>query len=320
MFGSLDGSCPAVAMEQQQVPELFTIDEQRPLQVEVISRYAGGDALVTDISYDHAAGGRALASVVTPGRAVRAGVIIAHGGSADGRRFFLDEAVALAGRGFAVLLTAISFPDHGDAEVTAHAVRVAVSTQRRGLDVLTTWVGVDPARLGFFGHSGGAFQGAILSAVEPRFAAIVLASYGSGTLLRLAAEELRGQGVGNARPYLDVLHRFDPVAYVATPGRRHLLFQHGVEDQTVPRAEAVAAYAAAVPPRTWREYPCGHGTDADPQARRDRAEFFCSMLSPDDAPVADGQPGQTLDAESASSRASSPARWPASSRKPPVRR
>ncbi len=85
---------------------------------------------VTDVSYDHAAGGRAAAFVIR-GERKTGGVIIAHGGSADGRRFFLGEAAELARLGFCLLLPATSFPAHGDIRVTASAIRAAVLTQRR---------------------------------------------------------------------------------------------------------------------------------------------------------------------------------------------
>lgn len=113
-----------------------------------------------------------------------------------------------------------------------------------------------PDRLGFFGHSGGAFQGAVLSAVEPRLNAIV---------------------ASNSQPYLKALNRFDPAHYVAMSGRRRLFFQHGREDTVVSRTEAVRLYEAAAPPRRWSKYACGHGTDADPDARRELAQFFSSL-------------------------------------------
>ena len=262
---------------------MFDYDGTVRLHVRTGSQCTAGDVSITDISYDHAGGGRAAAFVVTASRMIGGGIVLAHGGSADGRRFFIEEAVQLARLGFMVLLPATSFPAHGNIEVTASAIRAAVLTQRRGLDVLTSWGGVEPGRLGFFGHSGGAFQGAMLSAVEPRLAAVVLASFGAGTLGRVAAEELRnpdpqGSVANDTRPYLKALERFDPVRYVAVPGHRRLLVQHGREDTEVPLIEAVRVYEAAASPRQWSDYACGHGTDADPDARKHRAEFFATWL------------------------------------------
>jgi hypothetical protein len=65
-----------------------------------------------------------------------------------------------------------------------------VLTHRRGLDVLTGWANADARRLGFFDHSVGAFQGALRSAVEPRLSRLVLASFGSGTLVRLIRHDM----------------------------------------------------------------------------------------------------------------------------------
>ena len=257
---------------------MFDYDRELPLDVESRPPAVMGDVRVSDLSYAHPAGGRVAAFVVSGGRASGPGVILAHGGSTDGRRLLGREAASLARIGFTVLLAATSFPGHGDAGAAAEAVRAAVLTQRRGLDVLTGWAGADPGRLGYFGHSAGAYQGAILSAAEPRLAALVLASAGSGTPLRRTAERLLEAAVTDPGPYLRSARRFDPAQYVAVPGRRHLLFQYGRDDHIVTLAEARRLHDAAAPPREWIEYSCGHETDAYPQARRDRAAFFSATL------------------------------------------
>jgi fermentation-respiration switch protein FrsA (DUF1100 family) len=138
---------------------------------------------------------------------------------------------------------------------------------------------VDRRRLGFFGHSAGAYQGAILAGVEPRLRAVVLASAGSGTPLRLARQRLPDLPAADLAAYLDFLGQFDPAAYAAEPGQRRLMIQHGRDDHIVSRAEALALRDAAAPPCTWREYPCGHGTDAFAPARRDRADFLAEALA-----------------------------------------
>jgi pimeloyl-ACP methyl ester carboxylesterase len=229
---------------------------------------------VTELTYQVTAEHRSVATLAAGPGAGPVGVVVAHGGTEDGRHWFVPEAVALARRGCAVLLTATDFPAHGDVAASERAVRTGVLTQRRALDVLTWWAGADPGRLRFYGHSGGAFQGAILSAVEPRLDGLVLASSGSGTLSRLAAEELRERE--GAPGYLAALARFDPARYVAVAGRRHLLFQHGRDDRTVRRDEARRLYGNAAGHRAWREYPCGHATTAHPEATEDRAAFLAA--------------------------------------------
>jgi dienelactone hydrolase len=252
-----------------------------PLDVEAGPEARVGDVSLRDISYN-AEGRRVAATLVSLPGGSRPGVIIAHGGSADGRRFFLDEAIDLARRGVTVLLPATSLPEHGDIGRTAEAIRRTVLTHCRGIDVLTGWAHADVERLGFFGHSAGAFQGALLSAVEPRLSRLVLASYGSGTLVRLAERELRDAGETDPEPYLTALERFDPVGFVAVRGRRSLLFQHGRDDDVVSYAEARRLYEAAAPPREWREYQWGHATPVCPPALRDWTEFLLSLRA---APV-----------------------------------
>ncbi|MGR6320682.1 hypothetical protein Q2K19_22400 [Micromonospora soli] len=184
---------------------------------------------------------------------------------------FVDEATSLAERGMTALLTAYRLPPHGDQRAWADAVRAAVLTQRRGLDVLTAWAD----RLCYFGHSGGAALGAILSAVEPRLFALALASYGSGTLKRIAAASLP-QNDPVADAYVEFLHRFEPASYVAVPGARRLLFQHRSDDEIVYLSEGLRLFDAAAEPKEWREYPCGHDTSTPPQARADRVRLFAA--------------------------------------------
>ncbi|MGC1213745.1 MAG: hypothetical protein WA890_21065 [Micromonospora sp.] len=256
---------------------LFEYDLDAPLHLDAGRTVKNGDATITDISYDDSTGRRVPAYVVSGPESDGRGIVVAHGGTADGRHFFVDEALSLARLGFTVLLPATTLPAHGDVAVVEPALRATVLTHRRALDVLTRCWGVDAERLGYFGHSGGASQGAVLSAVEPRLAALVLASIGSGTILRLARADLERAGAPDPEPYLAWLERFDPAHFVAVEGPRRLFFQHGADDQVITRAEAERLYDAAAPPRQWREYACDHGTAAYPPALRDRAEFFSTL-------------------------------------------
>lgn len=210
--------------------------------------------------------------MVVPREPTGTGVIIAHGGSADGRRFFMTEALALAGLGMTVLLPVTELPDHGDVEATGRAIRRHVTAHRRSVDVLETLTG-GRGPLSFYGHSAGGSQGALLSAVEPRIGAFAITSIGSGTVTRLAAAELPSGTEATGR-YLRFLEQFDPAVPVAVPGRRRLLFQHGRHDPVVRREESLALYRAAAGLTQWREYECGHDPDGDPRAVADRAALF----------------------------------------------
>jgi hypothetical protein len=67
--------------------------------------------------------------------------------------------------------------------------------------------------------------------------------------------------------------------YVAVPGRRRLLFQHGRDDQAVFRSEVVTLFEAAAEPRDYREYDADHDTVTPPQAQADRIRLFTSETS-----------------------------------------
>ncbi len=249
---------------------MFDYAADAPL--DLVTHNAVRGVTVREISYDNGDGGRCVATLVVPRQPTGTGVIIAHGGTADGRRFFTTEALALAGLGMTVLLPVTELPDHGDIEASRTAIRRHVRTHRRSVDVLETVTG-GPDSLYFYGHSGGASQGALLSAVEPRVVAFCLTSIGSGTVTRLAAAELPPGTTATDR-YLRFLERFDPAISVAVPGRRRLLFQHGRHDPVVRREESLKLYEAAAGPKEWREYDCGHDPDGDPQAVKDRADLF----------------------------------------------
>ena len=97
---------------------------------------------------------------------------------------------------------------------------------RRSVDLLQSLPYVDPKRIGFMGLSFGAMQGALLAGTEPRIEAFDLQSG-------------RGRTFG---PGLDDL------AWIR---RSHaaFLFQLGLHDEIVPRAELVALAQAAPAPK-----------------------------------------------------------------------
>jgi dienelactone hydrolase len=247
---------------------VFDYDGSAPLRIALVGREDRESVPVTEIRFDDGVGRDAEAYVV--GEAGRPGIVIAHGGAAPGKHVFLGEAVELARRGFVVLLADTTFPLEGSTRERVDATRTRVLTQRRGLDVLEREYGA--TALGFYGHSAGGAQGACLSAVETRLEAIVVAAARGGHA-RWALEE------GITDP--DEIRAFeplDPEHFVAVPGRRELLFQHGTRDEVIPHTEARLLYEAAAAPKTWSEFDCGHGIDGHASARAERAAFFGRVL------------------------------------------
>lgn len=126
-----------------------------------------------------------IATVVLPmSKTVTRGVVLAPGGSDDGRRFFVSEAAALAAQGAAVILPVTRIRQDDGVDAFATDVRNAVLTERAALDVLVE-AGAPPGALSFLGHSAGGALGALLSAVEPRLARIAIFGNGDGPLGQL---------------------------------------------------------------------------------------------------------------------------------------
>ncbi|MGI8415424.1 MAG: hypothetical protein ACR2P2_04300 [Nakamurella sp.] len=244
-----------------------------PLLVSLLADRADGDLRWREVSFAAGAGVEGIATVVSPvSETVTRGVVLAHGGSDDGRRFFLSEAASLAAQGAAVILPVTRIRQNAGVDAFAADVRNAVLNERAALDVLVE-AGAPPDALSFLGHSGGGALGAILCAVEPRLAQIVIFANGAGAVIRSALACGLSRGGEVTEGLAAVADWFDLAHFVGVERRAQLLVQHGRADQTVPIQAGRALFDAAASPKLWAEYDWDHGLDADPQARKDRAEF-----------------------------------------------
>ena len=213
----------------------------------------------------------ATATVVSPLRGqVTRGAVLAHGGSDDGRRFFLSEA-ALAVGGAVVILPVTRMRPQDGIDAFAGAVRIAVLTERAALDLLVE-MGAPSDGLSFLGHSAGGFLGAILAAVEPRLVRIVIFGYGAGTLVRSSLAASLSSGGAVTKELTAAADWFDAARFVAVDRRAELLVQHGRRDRDVPVEAGRELFDAAAQPKVWLEYDWDHGLAAAPH-RADRAEF-----------------------------------------------
>jgi len=244
-----------------------------PLSVSLLAERGDGILYWREVNFAADCGVEGIATVLLPmSKTVTRGVVLAHGGSDDGRRFFVSEAAALAAQGAAVILPVTRIRQDDGVDAFATDARNAVLTERAALDVLVE-AGAPPGALSFLGHSGGGALGAILSAVEPRLARIVIFGNGAGSLARSALALGLSRGCVFTEELAAVTDWFDLAHFVGVDRRAQLLVQHGRADQTVPMEAARALFEAAAPPKLWAEYDWDHGLDADPQARKDRAEF-----------------------------------------------
>ncbi|HXO19502.1 MAG TPA: alpha/beta fold hydrolase, partial [Thermoanaerobaculia bacterium] len=162
---------------------LFDYDDRAPLDVREAGSERRGDVRVVDLSYVSPAGGRVPAFLVLPAAAGRQpAALFLHSGQGD-RSTFLDEAVALAGRGMVSLLVGAPHtrPEAKgqpakpwDAEADRKELIQTVVDLRRGLDLLASRPEVDTARLAYVGHSLGATAGGVLAGIDQRVSAYVL--------------------------------------------------------------------------------------------------------------------------------------------------
>jgi hypothetical protein len=71
-----------------------------PLSVSLLTERGDGILHRREVNFAAGSGVRGIATVVSPlSKTVTRGVVLAHGGSDDGRRFFVSEAAALAAQG-----------------------------------------------------------------------------------------------------------------------------------------------------------------------------------------------------------------------------
>ncbi len=109
--------------------------------------------------------------------------------------------------------------------------------------------------------------------MEPRLARIAIFGYGAGPFVRSITAQGLSRGRSVTEDLAAVTDWFDLAHFVGVDRRGQLLVQHGRADQTVPIQAGRALFEAAAQPKLWAEYDWDHGLDADPQARKDRAEF-----------------------------------------------
>jgi dienelactone hydrolase len=272
--GSTAEPAPAPAVES------FDYDANAPLALDVKKKTKQGGAVVEDVTYD--GGGQTVSAylVLPRGQGPFAGVLFAHWLSEEpssNRTEFLDEAVALAGKGVVSLLPQGTFPwkepptglEHDKAAVVAQTI-----AYRRGLDALLAQKGVDPERIGFVGHDYGAMYGTMLAAADRRPKAYVLMTPDATWSNWFLKYWLRGERVD---PYKQGFEQLDPIAYLpeATPAQVFLQFSDS--DKYIPGYVADEVEEAAPDPKKAGSYGGGHALDE--AARKDRDAWLAEQLS-----------------------------------------
>jgi cephalosporin-C deacetylase-like acetyl esterase len=251
---------------------------------------------VHDISWASATGARATAwLVVPPGSGPFAGLVYLHGSETD-RNDFLDEAVAMASGGAVSVVLDAPFArtgadrraylqSYGGPERERDMTAQTVIDLRRAYDLLSARADVDPARLGYIGHSWGASLGAVLASVDARPIALVLicprpswtgflATSTAGWVS--SAKTLVGEDRWNA--YLTAMAPLDALAVIDAINGERLELQYGTADEVVP-PEVAQQLVDAAPGATVAWFEAGHALDD--AATADRVGWLVERLGLD---------------------------------------
>ena len=255
----------------------FDYDVRAPLDVREVGVEDRGGVMVHDISYISPKGGRVPSYlVVPPGKGPFAAVIWGHwywGNSAfRNRREFLDEAIALARSGLVSLLFdgPVARPGFYEDRTPLNDKQIDDRLQtildvRRGADLLLERRDVDPARLGFVGHSYNASTGGYLAGADKRFKALVLMAGSLSDKVDLESPEYRRyrQAVGPEKfdAFIAKYAWLDPGVYLLHAAPAAVLMQFATKEDflTVERARRYAALVSE--PKEFKVYDAPHALE-----------------------------------------------------------
>ncbi len=271
----------------------FDYDRKIPidLQGKVVAEREG--VAIHEVTYASPIAGRVPAYLVVPrGDGPFAAVLFGHWGEGV-QTEFIAEAVRYAKAGAVCLLPAYPWVrppqwrrpvnQFDKPEEDRQTYAQAVVDMRRGLDLLLAQKGVDPARIGYVGHSYGAQWGAILTAVDRRIkaAALVAGVPDLDCIFRRDEPDIaalrQSLPAGVLEAYLKTLSPLSAINYVPRSAPASLLFQFSRFERNFER-DAMERYAAAASePKRVIWYDTGHEV-LDIQAISDRGRFIADQL------------------------------------------
>lgn len=245
----------------KQLAAMFAYDTSQPLGFEsqpYPSASQTGSAVVT-ISYTYGDGSTASGYLVTPeGDGPFPAVVYAPGWRTD-VSMFLDDATAMAKKGYAGLLLQEA-PSMVcwtlDPNTDCRGVIENVTQERRGLDLLATLPQIDTERIGFVGWSNGAhLLGGVMAGVDERVKAYALIGMARPTSnYRGLGDETKGKTWDRTAAQLAL---WDPVTYLSHNRGSAFLFLNGDGDSNAMQ-DGKAFMAAAPKQKTWKVYDGGH--------------------------------------------------------------
>jgi hypothetical protein len=260
--------CPIPTVKSGQKPPpfsklraMFAYDTSQPLGFEA-SPAEPQPGCTVDAVYFDVGENQATGYLVTPeGEGPFPVVVYAPGWQTD-VIMFMDDAVALAQKGYAGLLlqepnwaTYWTLSPRSDCQ----AVVQTVTQVRRGLDLLETQPKIDARRIGFVGWSNGAHLcGGIVAGVDERIKAYVLIGMARPTSNYRILLPAGGIPKGAAWDRLATqLALWDPVTYLARNRGSAFLLLNGKGDPNAMQ-DATAFLAVAPKPKTRKVYRGGH--------------------------------------------------------------
>ncbi|HYC72968.1 MAG TPA: hypothetical protein VEB66_17280 [Opitutaceae bacterium] len=273
-----------------QAADPFAYDRQAPLNLRERSRETRGAVVVRDVTFDGgpapspAAGAAPVtAYLVAPaeGAGSHPAILYVHwfgDPRTTNRTQFLDEAVALAGRGVVSLLVDAMWSERGWWEARTPETDFSggarqVVALRRALDLLLAQPGVDPARVAFVGHDFGAMFGAVMGAADRRPACYVLMA---------PTPRLHDWYLFNVKPadvdaYKAQLAPLDPIGVVGRLAPAPVFYQFAAKDKYVPMPRPTEFYDATRPRKLMATYDSEHAL-APPEVAADRVAWLAREL------------------------------------------
>lgn len=243
-------------------PGLFDYDTSTSLDVHELGVDTRGGAVVHDLTFVGVKD-PIKAYLVTPAQpGPHAAILYVHwlgDPATTNRTEFLDEAVALAGRGVVSLLVDTMWANpkwYGQRvpeEDYDHSVRQVIEL-RRAMDLLLAQPGIDPSRVAYVGHDFGAMYGMIAGGLDRRAKTYVFMA-GVPHFIDWALFAHQPKDVAAYRQQIAPL---DPVNFVPALAPATVFFQFANKDEYVSATQAAEAYAAAGARKQMTTYAAGH--------------------------------------------------------------
>jgi len=269
----------------------FDYNAAAPLDVKEISVETRGNVSIHNITYASPAGGVVPAYLVVPKASGKfAAILWGHwmmpNSPTANRKEFLDEAVVLAPTGVVSLLIDAPQAREGFKPASSSATIVQqVIDLRRGMDLLLSRQDVDPKRIAYVGHSWNTGTGAILDAVDKRFAAFVFMSGPQSVKeLVLNSDAPRMVAMRKTADLAKLAQDLQSAAwadagnYAAHLGPAPVFFEYAMHDEDwCPLQDAKDYYAMSSGQKLAKFYDSTHALNAE--ARRDRFSFLSNHLA-----------------------------------------